>query len=153
MHTNSLNLSRITLVCCLLLGATLGHTQECQSSKWGPRDEIGAANYVTPAQVLMAVKLVKKGQTHPLGIVVDPQMPSFPPRSMALQIVQPGQHNGRELTSEFGWNLSYNDDQAQLWFGTGPQLDGLGHMGEAGLYYNCNKAVDFIDISGLQKAR
>jgi kynurenine formamidase len=52
---------------------------------------------------------------------------------------------------DFGWDLAYNDDQATLWFGIGPQLDGLGHMGEAGLYYNCNKAVDFVDISGLKK--
>jgi hypothetical protein len=52
---------------------------------------------------------------------------------------------------DFGWDLTYNDDQATLWFGIGPQLDGLGHMGEAGLYYNCNKAVDFVDISGLKK--
>lgn len=99
----------------------------------------------------MAAKLVKKGQVHPLGIVVDPQMPAFPPRSMSLVIVQPGQHNGRSLHQDFGWDIVYNDDQANLWFGIGPQLDGLGHMGEAGEYYNCNAAVDFIDISGLKK--
>jgi len=123
----------------------------CQPSKWGPQDEIGAANYVSPEQVLMAVKLVKQGQTHPLGIVVDPGMPAFPPRSMSLLIVQPGQHAGRSMQPEFGWEASYNDDMAQLWFGIGPQLDGLGHMGEAGEYYNCNRAADFVDISGLKK--
>ena len=127
-----------------------GVAEECEPSRWGADDEIGAANYVTPEQVLMAVKLVKKGQSHPLGIVVDPNMPAFPPRSMSLQVVQPGQHNGRSLIQDFGWDVSYNDDLAQLWFGIGPQLDGLGHMGEAGVYYNCNKAVDFIDISGLK---
>jgi kynurenine formamidase len=124
---------------------------ECTPSQWGVNDEIGAANYVTPEQVLMAVKLVKLGQSHPLGIVLDPKMPAFPPRSMSLQIVSPGQHNGRNLEQDFGWDAAYNDDLAQLWFGTGPQLDGLGHMGEAGTYYNCNKAVDFVDITGLKK--
>jgi kynurenine formamidase len=99
----------------------------------------------------MAAKLVKRGQVHPLGIVVDPKMPAFPPRSMSLLVVQPGQHNGRRLDQDFGWDMVYNDDQAQLWFGIGPQLDGLGHMGEAGMYYNCNKAVDFVDITGLKK--
>lgn len=125
--------------------------EPCEPSKWGAEDEIGAANYVSPEQVLMAVKLVKKGESHPLGIVIDQQTPAFPPRSFSLQVVQPGQHNGRSLLPEFGWDIVYNDDQAQLWFGIGPQLDGLGHMGEAGTYYNCNKAVDFIDISGLKK--
>jgi hypothetical protein len=70
---------------------------------------------------------------------------------MSLLIVQPGQHNGRRLDQDFGWDMVYNDDQAQLWFGIGPQLVGLGHMGEAGVYYNCNKAVDFVDITGLKK--
>jgi kynurenine formamidase len=125
--------------------------QRCESSKWGPDDEIGAANYVTPEKVLAATKLVKEGQSHPLGIIVDPTMPAFPPRSISLQIVQPGQHNGRDLSQDFGWPLVYNDDLAQLWFGTGPQIDGLGHLGESGVYYNCNKAVDFVHIAGLKK--
>ena len=145
------------LVCRLIFAMALifigqtGFAEECETSRWGADDEIGAANHVTPEQVLMAVKLVKMGQSHPLGIVVDPEMPAYPPRSFALQIVQPGQHNGRSLIQDFGWDVAYNDDLAQLWFGIGPQLDGLGHMGEAGVYYNCNKAVDFIDISGLKR--
>lgn len=141
----------IALAICLLLPIAAAGDEQCQPSRWGPADEIGAANHVSPEQVLMATKLVKKGESHPLGIVVDPAMPAFPPRSFALQVVQPGQHNGRSLRPQFGWDVVYNDDMAQLWFGIGPQLDGLGHMGEAGTYYNCNKAVDFIDISGLKK--
>ncbi len=145
------------LLCGLIVAVALtgigqdGFAEECAPSRWGVDDQIGAANHVSPEQVLMAVKLVKKGQSHPLGIVVDPKMPAYPPRSFSLQIVQPGQHNGRSLVQDLGWDASYNDDMAQLWFGIGPQLDGLGHMGEAGVYYNCNKAVDFIDISGLKK--
>ncbi len=145
------NTGGILLAWTLLLVGPTSQADQCQPSQWGPEDEIGAANYVSPEQVLMAVKLVKKGESHPLGIVVDPKMPAFPPRSFSLQVVQPGQHNGRTLNEEFGWDLVYNDDMAQLWFGIGPQLDGLGHLGEAGSYYNCNKAVDFVEISGLQK--
>jgi len=132
-----------------LTGAVLA--QDCKPSKWGPTDEIGAANYITPQSVLAATKLVKMGQTHPLGIVVEPGMPAFPPRSVSLQIVSPGQNNGRDLTKDFGWPAVYNDDLAQLWFGVGPQLDGLGHLGEKNLYYNCNHAFDFVTLSGLTK--
>lgn len=135
----------------LLAVNPIAGAEQCEPSKWGPEDEIGAANHVSPEQVLMAVKLVRKGESHPLGIVVDPKMPSFEPRSFALQVVQPGQHNGRSLVQEFGWDMAYNDDLAQLWFGTGSQLDGLGHMGETGTYYNCNKATDFVNVAGLQK--
>lgn len=139
------------LACSLLAIALVANAEQCQPSKWGADDEIGAANYVSPEQTLMAVKLVKKGESHPLGIVVDPDTPAFPPRSMSLQVVQPGQHNDRQLKPDFGWDMVYNDDLAQLWFGIGPQLDGLGHMGEADEYYNCNNARDFIDFSGLKK--
>jgi hypothetical protein len=33
----------------------------------------------------------------------------------------------------------------------GSQIDGLGYLGEDGVYYNCNKAVDFSHITGLKK--
>ena len=135
----------------LLFSASTAMAEDCKPSKWGADDEIGAANYVTPEQVLMATKLVKKGESHPLGIVVDPKMPAFPPRSTSLQIVQPGQHNGRNMAKDFGWDVVYNDDLAQLWFGTGPQIDGLGHLGESAMYYNCNDAKDFVHITGLKK--
>ena len=44
---------------------------------------------------------------------------------------------------------SSNDDVLQMWLDTGPQLDGLGHMGEAGEFYNCNQGKDFSQITGL----
>lgn len=141
----------LAFACSLIAANAAIGAEQCQPSKWGPEDEIGAANYVSPEQVLMAAQLVKKGESHPLGIVIDQNTPAFPPRYLQLQVVQPGQHNGRSLRPEFGWDAVYNDDMAQLWLGIGPQLDGLGHMGEAGTYYNCNEAADFIDISGLKK--
>ena len=45
-----------------------------------------------------------------------------------------GQHNGRGMARDFGWDITHLDDLAQLWFGTGPQIDGLGHLGESGVY-------------------
>lgn len=135
----------------LLLSAGGVMAQECEPSKWGADDEIGAANHVTPQQVLEAIKLVKKGETHPLGIVVDPNMPAFPPRKMMLQVVQPNQHYGRSLEQDFGWPLVYNDDVTQLWWGTGPQIDGLGHLGEENMFYNCNDGADFAALTGLTK--
>ena len=124
---------------------------ECKPSKYGADDEVGAANLVTPERILAAKELVKQGKAHPLGIVVEPGMPAFPPRTTSIQIVTPGQAQGQDTAATFGWPISYNDDLAQLWFGTGPQLDGLGHLGEANTYYNCNKAADFVRITGLEK--
>ena len=135
----------------LLLAGGAAMAQECQPSKWGADDEIGAANLVTPERVLEALKLVKKGETHPLGIVIDPNIPAFPPRKMMLQVVQPNQQYDRALKQDFGWPIVYNDDVAQLWWGMGPQIDGLGHLGEDGMYYNCNAGADFAALTGLKK--
>ena len=151
MFKISMVFQRIVLTSWMVLASFSTSADACTPSKWGPDDQIGAANYVTPEQVLMATRLVKKGQSHPLGIVIDAKTPAYPPRTMSLQIVTPGQHNGRKLIQDFGWDVVYNDDLAQLWFGTGSQLDGLGHMGESGVYYNCNKAEDFVHITGLKK--
>ena len=145
-----------TLFLPILLVTTFMHSalatsDECKHSKWGEDDEIGAANYVTPEQVKLAAGLVKKGESHGLGIVIEPGMPAFPPRYTELQVVQPGQQFGFDTTQVYGWSMSYNDDLVQMWLGTGPQLDGLGHLGEAGYFYNCNKGSDFSDISGLTK--
>jgi len=139
------------LVAGTMAVASTAALAECKPSKWGADDEIGNANYVSPERTLAAMKLVKTGNSHPLGIVVDPKMPAFPPRTTSIQVVSPGQNNGGSLAGAFGWDMVYNDDLAQLWFGTGPQLDGLGHLGEAGMYYNCNKGKDIAAITGLKK--
>lgn len=138
----------------MLLAGTLvaaADDQACQPSKYGAGDEIGAANLITPDSVKLAAQLIKKGETHPLGIVIDPNMPAFPPRKMMLQVVQPNQQYGRSTEKTFGWPMVYNDDVTQLWWGTGPQIDGLGHLGEGGMYYNCNDGKDFAALTGLTK--
>ncbi len=135
----------------LAMAASTAQAADCKHSKYGKDDQIGAANLVTPAAVMAASKLIKKGETHPLGIVVDPNMPAFPPRKMMLQVVQPNQQYGRKMDKDFGWDIVYNDDVTQLWWGTGPQIDGLGHLGESQMYYNCNSGKDFAALTGLKK--
>ena len=51
-----------------------------------------------------------------------------------MQVFASGQHNGRSMARDFGWDITYLDDLAQLWFGSGPQIDGLGHLGESVVY-------------------
>ena len=131
--------------------ATGTWAEECETSPWGADDQVGAANRLSSANVLAAANLIKKGETHPLGIVIEPGMPAFPPRYTQLQVVQPSQQFGKSGASVVGWDASWNDDIVQMWLGTGPQLDGLGHMGEAGMFYNCNRGEDFAEITGLTR--
>jgi len=131
-----------------LTGGPAAAKEDCKPSKWGAKDELGAANLVTPERTKAALALVKQGKSHPLGIVIDSTTPAFAPRSLSLEVVQPNQQGGKRL---FGYNGSYNDDLIQTWIGIGPQIDGLGHLGQDGVYYNCNDEKDFAAITGLTK--
>ena len=124
---------------------------ECLPSEWGAADQIGAANRITPERTIAAAALVKKGASHPLGIVITPGMPAYPPRTTQLQVVQPDLHFRSEGSYKYGWKISTNDDLVQMWLGTGPQIDGLGHLGEDGEFYNCHRGEDFSPITGLTK--
>lgn len=147
------NINHLGLIALLFLFGTsfVAAEENCTPSKWGRDDQLGAANLVNPDRTLLAAALVKKGESHPLGIVIDPEMPAIPPRKLALQVVQPSQQYGRPTEELFGWPAIFNDDLAQLWWGIGPQLDGLGHMGEGDEFYNCNKAADISEMTGLTR--
>ncbi|MGX1323401.1 kynurenine formamidase [Bradyrhizobium sp. USDA 377] len=143
---------RNTLVlCCLAVLSAISGTASAQDwtkSKWGPNDEIGAANYMTPELVVKAASLVKTGKTYALGIPVTPSTPAYPPRTFKLTIVQPGQAGSPGLGPN---KATYNDDILDTWVGIGSQLDGLGHLGVEHVYYNGNKLADFADPNGLKK--
>ena len=133
----------------LMLSSALAaqSAQRCEPSRWGPEDQIGAANLITPDTVLQAARLIETGRTYSLGIIIDANTPAYPPRSLSLQVVQPGQQEGARPNAD----VTYNDDIFQGWFGIGSQLDGLGHLGREGVYYNCNHARDFAAIGGLTR--
>lgn len=134
----------------LTFGASAAMAQDCTPSKWGADDTIGSANLVTPERTLEAAKLIKQGKSMPLGITIGSDTPAFPPRSLNLQVVQPNQQGGQKL-SGFGYEGNYNDDLLQTWIGIGSQLDGLGHLGEGGKYYNCLDEKEISVITGLTK--
>jgi kynurenine formamidase len=138
------------LCCSAALLGTVGtaSAQDWTKSKWGPNDEIGAANYMTPELVLKAASLVKTGKTYALGIPVDSKTPAYPPRAFKITIVQPGQAGNSGLGPT---KTTYNDDILDTWVGIGSQLDGLGHIGVDHVYYNGNKLADFADPNGLKK--
>ena len=128
------------LCCSVALLGTVGtaSAQDWTKSKWGPNDEIGAANYMTPELVLNAAGLIKTGKTYALGIPVDSKTPAYPPRAFKITIVQPGQAGIAGLGQS---KTTYNDDILDTCVGIGSQLDVLGHIGVEHVYYNGNKLL------------
>ncbi|MDP6375276.1 MAG: cyclase family protein [Pseudomonadales bacterium] len=137
------------LLCTLVyvLAASPTFAQECTPSRWGPDDQIGNANLITAESVLRASKLIKTGKAYSLGITIDRSTPAFAPRVLNLYVVQPNQQESARPSA----GMTYNDDIFEGWLGIGPQIDGLGHLGHDGEYYNCNNARDFAQMTGLTK--
>ncbi|MEM7547286.1 MAG: cyclase family protein [Pseudomonadota bacterium] len=146
---HSLRTGTLAAGICLMATGAMAYT-ECTPSKWGEGDTLGSANLMSPEMTLKAAALIKQGKSQPLGIVIDSNTPAFPPRTLNLQVVQPNQQGGQKL-DQFGYPGNYNDDLLQTWVGIGSQIDGLGHLGEGGMYYNCLDEKEISAITGLTK--
>lgn len=141
-----LSIASAALVFC---GAAFAQPlQTCYKSKWGPNDQIGALNNISADNVTAAARLVKRGKAIRMGIETSSKTPAFPPRTFNITILTPGQEYGGSLGET---KTNYNDDIISGWVGVGSQLDGLGHIGIDGVYYNCVHGRDFVTAAGLKK--
>ena len=84
-----------SIFCALILSTQLSAGERPPASEWGPEDERGAANRITPASVLAAMQLVKEGKIYELGRDYEAGMPLFPGRYYSLTI--PGSPTGGPL--------------------------------------------------------
>ncbi len=144
--------TRSAVVCAsvfLLVGGSSGQQKPCPTaSKFGPDDQLGNVRHITPAKTLAASKLVTTGKAYRLGIETNKDTPAYGTRKFAITVLQPDQAGGVSLGPT---KTTYNDDIINGWVGVGSQLDGLGHAGIDSLYFNCNKASDFVGADGLRK--
>ena len=135
-------------IAAALSGPALAQEVQCGKSKWGANDQIGALNNIAAQNVQAATKLVKRGKAIRMGIETNSKTPAFPPRTFALTVLTPGQEYGRSLGET---KTNYNDDIIMGWVGIGSQIDGLGHIGIDGVYWNCAKGAEFVTPAGLKK--
>ncbi len=126
-----------------------GAVPAIRTSRWGPDDQIGAANLLTPEKALEAARLVRQGKTYRMGIVVGRDTPAFPPRSLAVTVLMPSQYGGATIPSDNA--MSYLDDEIHGWLGVGTQIDSLAHLGVDNVFYNGNKAADFVQVTGVTR--
>ncbi len=117
-------------------------------SKWGPDDEIGAANLLSPELVLKAIKLVKTGKVYQLGVPIDDKFPAVLHRRFELWNVPPAPTGDK---SEGPNKFTMNDELIVAWTGVGTQLNGVGHIGIDHVYYNGHHAKDFVTVRGVKK--
>ena len=93
-------------------------------SRWGPDDQAGASNWITPDKVMEAASLIQTGEIYELGRQYEHGMPLFGQRTYSLTI--PGAPTG----GPFPGGLVYHDEFIVGELGqVGTQFDGLGHVG------------------------
>jgi kynurenine formamidase len=146
-HSNATPLTLLSAAFAVLcLAASAAAAEEWYPSKYGPDDTLGAINNLSPEKVVAAAKLVTRGKTYRLGVETGPESPAYPPRTYSMTILQLDDGTGTPM----GVNQATgNDDLMHLWMGIGSQIDGLGHMGINHVYYNGNRAADFISPTGV----
>jgi kynurenine formamidase len=122
-------------------------------SPWGPQDQKGAHNRITPAKVREAAGLIKTGKVYSLGRVLERGIPVFGER-LGAHVVIPGSPTG----GPFGNHKLYYHDE--LFVGeigqVGTQFDGLGHIGMVAgdgkiRYYNGLTQEEVHGTYGLKK--
>lgn len=141
----------LSMLAAGLLLAASAHAQDgpCQTaSRFGPDDQIGNVRHVTPAKTLSASKLITAGKSYPLGIETNKDTPAYGTRRFSITVLQPDQAGGVGMGPT---KTTYNDDIITGWVGIGSQIDGLGHVGIDNVYFNCNRAADFVRPDGLTK--
>ena len=141
----------ILFVCVVGASADMAAQENMPLSEWGPGDERGAANRITPQKVLEATRLITDGRIYELGRNYEPGMPVYPGRHYSLTI--PGSPTGGPAGRN---NLVYHEELVSAQIGqVGTQFDGLGHIGTRvdgeDIFYNGYRRTEFGTAAGLKK--
>ncbi len=116
--------------------------------RYGPDDTIGAANEITPAKVVAAAGLVRRGKTYQLAQVLDSSSPAqmwrYWKQSLLVDRVIPGRFVG---TNE----QSFIEESVAGALHIGTHMDGLAHVGIGSRTYNGFHYADIVAADGLTK--
>ena len=113
-------------------------------SRYGPDDEAGALNEITPAGVVAAARLVRTGRAFDLAHVLHAEIPAFPGRTYT-QVRQPDQ--APVGTNRVHWVVEQITATQQM----GTHVDGLNHLHEGDRTYNGHRLADIATSYGTSR--
>ena len=125
---------------------------------WGPTDEIGALNAVTPQKVMAALQLAKQGKIYDLGVGYDRasfQWPGHSPAEVIAFRTPEGLKRTGDLQAITGQNKdSWHSAAIFINDNVGTQIDSLCHVskGDDNHWYNGYKEADWGGNFGPRKA-
>jgi kynurenine formamidase len=127
---------------------------------WGPGDELGNLNELSPELTMKALSMVSRGRVYDLGLTYDRRSYKWPGHSPGEIITfrsQQGENTQQDLPFLADWsggNTSHSSFASCSLFmsdNVATQCDGLGHfsVGEDPYYYNGFRAMDIVADWGL----
>ena len=129
----------------LLLYHARAYGQETNWGKWGPDDEIGTLNYITPEVILHAATLVKQGKVINLGLPVEPGHPTGGARRGRIYRYMTSTAQGAGNAPGFAEDHLFAPIHGPT------HWDGLGHIFGDGKLYNGFDAQKNISPHGVHK--
>ena len=123
-------------------------TKLVPASPWGPNDQTGATNRVTPAVTKAAAAEIKEGKVIPMSYPLVDGVPLFGSRFTKTILTAVSLAPG----ASFGENeLTYMEDTWLSQSHVGTHLDGMGHIGRKDCYYNQTPIGKFITQNNITK--
>ena len=117
-------------------------------SPWGPNDQTGATNRVTPAVTKAAAAEIRDGKVIAMSYVLTDGVPLFGSRFTKTILTATSLAPG----AAFGENeLTYMEDTWLSQSHVGTHLDGLGHIGRKDCYFNQIAMGKFINQNNMTK--
>ena len=131
----------------------IAHAQaDCKTlvkpSPFGPDDQIGATNRITPAVTKAAAAEIQTGAVVPMAYNLVDGVPLFGTRFTKTMLTTFALVPG----AEYGKNkLTYMEDTYLSQSHVGTHIDGMGHIGIMDCYYNQTPMGKFVTQNGLKK--
>jgi kynurenine formamidase len=124
---------------------------------WGPNDELGALNVLTPEKVMAALKIPKEGKVYDLGVLYDRKSFQWAGHSPAEVIAfRTPEGLRRQMDNDFLKGHQYNWHSNAIFINdnVGTQIDSLCHFvaGDDYHWYNGYKEAEWGGNFGPRKA-
>ncbi|MGH8975156.1 MAG: cyclase family protein [Acidimicrobiia bacterium] len=121
-------------------------TETWWPSRYGPGDQAGALNEITPDNVLRGTGLVRSGRIFDLAHVLDGHIPAFPGRTFRQHL------NAQERlpagsANDVRWIVEYVNAPSQM----GTHMDGLNHLHAGDRAYNGHRIADIAGDHGTSR--
>ena len=144
----------VALAAFALFGSCgIAHAQaDCKTlvkpSPFGPDDQVGATNRITPAVTKAAAAEIQSGAVISMAYNLIDGVPLFGTRFTKTMLTTASLTPG----AEYGKNkLTYMEDTYLSQSHVGTHIDGMGHIGVLDCYYNQTPMGKFVTQNGIKK--